>query len=128
MQKPREIGRFAALALTACLINVVSTLMVLNFARRGWLATAIGAGIVIGLILWVAVGRSLMARLVLTIWLAFGVGAGIAGYAMILVTHSHVTMSPLVHALSVATIALNCVALFFLWSKPSTSWLQTKLP
>jgi len=43
MDKPREIGRFAALALTACLINVFSTLLVLDFARKGWLATAMGA-------------------------------------------------------------------------------------
>jgi len=126
MDKPREIGRFAALALTACLINVFSTLLVLDFARKGWLATAMGAAIAIGLILWVVLGRSLVARLLLTIWLAFGIGAGLAGYAMILSTHNIAAMSPLVHAMSLITMVFNGAALFFLWKRASTAWLQVR--
>ena len=125
MDRPREISRFAGLALAACLINVGSTLMVLDFAQKGLVATGIGALIAIGLILWVVLLRSLIGRVVLTIWLGFGVGAGLAGYAMILLAHQAVAMSPLVHALSLVTLALNCVALYFLWSRPATAWLQT---
>jgi hypothetical protein len=126
MDRPREINRFAGLALAACLINVGSTMMVLDFAKKGLLATAVGAVIAVGLILWVARWRSLIGRIVLTIWLGFGIGAGLAAYAMILFAHYVVTMSPVVHALSLVTLALNIVALVFLWSKPSTQWLNIR--
>jgi len=126
MDRPREIGRFAALALAACLINVVSTLLAVNFAPKGILAAGIGASIAIGLILWVALGRSLVGRIVLTIWLAFGIGAGLASYVLILIAHRIGAMSPEVHGLSLVTILLNCIALFFLWQRGSTAWLQAK--
>lgn len=128
MGKPREISRFATLALIACLINLVSTLTVLDFARQAWLASGLGAAIAIGFILWVALGRSLIGRLIVTIWLAFGIGAGLAGYAMMLAAHRPTAMGPLLHVLSVVTILLNCVALFFLWSRPSTAWLRRAAP
>ena len=124
MDRPREINRFAWLALAACLINVGATVMVLDFAKKGLLATAVGATIAVGLILWVARWRSPIGRVVLTIWLGFGIGAGLAGYAMILLAHHAVTMSPVVHALSLVTLALNCGALVYLWSRAASLWLQ----
>ncbi|HMI18324.1 MAG TPA: hypothetical protein VK533_02135 [Sphingomonas sp.] len=124
MDRPREINRFAGLALAACLINVGSTLIVLDFAKKGLLATAVGAAIAVGLILWVARWRSPIGRVVLTIWLGFGIGAGLAGYAMILLTRHVVMMSPVVHALSLVTLALNCAALVLLWSRAASVWLQ----
>lgn len=126
MQKPPAIIRFASLAAAACLINVVTTLIVLDFARKGWLGTGLGAAITLGLILWIVLGRSLIGRLILTIWLAFGIGAGLTAYVMMLYTHRLGAMSPMIHALSVATILLNGLALFFLWTRVSTAWMQTK--
>ena len=126
MERPREISRFASLAVAACLINVASTLIVLDFARRGWLGTGFGAAITIGLILWVVLGRGLMSRLLLTVWLAFGIGAGLTAYVMMLHAHRLGAMSPLIHAMSLATILLNIVALYFLWTRVSTAWLQAK--
>ena len=125
MGRPREIGRFAALALTAFILNAASTLEVFGFSAKGWLASLIGAAIIGGLILWVVLGRSAVGRLVATIWVAFRIGANLAGYAMILVTHVATTMGLAAHALSIAAILFDCAGLFYLWSRASTAWLQT---
>lgn len=125
MDRPREIGRFAALALTAFILNAVSTLEVFGFSAKGWLASLIGAAIVGGLILWVVLGRSAVGRLVATIWIAFRIGANLAGYAMILFTHVATTVGLAAHALSIAAILFDGMGLFYLWSRASTAWLQS---
>ena len=126
MERPREINRFAALAVAACLLNGASTLIVFHFAQKGWLGSGLGAAITIGLILWVVLARGLISRVVITIWLAFGIGAGLTAYALMLHAHRLGAMSPMIHAMSLATILLNAVALFFLWKRASTAWLQTR--
>jgi hypothetical protein len=120
------MGRFAALALTAFILNAVSTLEAFGFSAKGWLAALIGAAIIGGLILWVVVGRSAVGRLVATVWIAFRVGANLAGYAMILFTHVATTMGPASHVLSIAAILIDGAGLFYLWLRASTAWLQAR--
>jgi hypothetical protein len=126
MDRPREIRRFRMLALTACLINVATTLIVLNFAVGSLAGAAIGAAISIGLILWISRGRSLIGRVLLTIWLAIGIVGAVASYALILFSYHQTTMSPAVNGLSLISLALNCAALVFLWSRAATAWLAIK--
>ena len=128
MDRPREIRRFAMLAVTACLINVCTTLIVMDFGAGSLAGSAIGAAISIGLILWITHGRKLIGRIMLTIWLGFGVVIAIAGYGRMIVTHSGSSMSPAVNGLSLISLALNCAALLFLWSRASTRWLAAKPP
>jgi hypothetical protein len=128
VDRPREINRFAAFAVAACLINVVSTLMVLDFAKAGVAGTAVGATIAVCLILWAARRGSMIGRVAVTIWLGLQVGAGLAGYAMILLTHHAATMSPVVHGLSLVTLAFNCLALKYVWSRAASAWVQRGRP
>jgi hypothetical protein len=81
---------------------------------------------VVGLILWVLLGRSKIGRVVLTIWLAFVVGSGIASFGILLAMHRLGTMAPGVRVLSLITIAGYIFALYFLWSRPSTAWIDAR--
>lgn len=124
MDRPGEIGRFAVLALTAFISNAVSTFEVFGFSAKGWFACLIGAAIIGSLILWVMWGRSDVGRLFATIWIAFHVGARVAGYAIALFTRLPTTMDAVSHAFSIAAILLDSAGLFYLWSRASTAWLR----
>ena len=125
MDKPREIVRFQLLALAGCLINAVVALIVLHFALAAVLGVALGVVITVGLVLWVVLGRSFIARIMLTIWLAYGIVATLVRYAAFLGQYS-VPLNPLILGVSLVTLALNAVALFFLWSRPASLWLLAK--
>ena len=124
MDRPWEIGRFAALALAAFIANAISTFEVFGFSAKGWLASLIGAAIIGSLILWVIWGRSDVGRLFATVWIAFHVGARLAGYATALLTHLPTRMDAVSHAFSIAAILLDSAGLFYLWSRASTAWLR----
>lgn len=124
MEKPREIEWFAVAGVIACLANAGATLLMMDFSPRALMSALISVAIVVGLILWVRLMRSTIGRIVATIWLAFITGAAIASYAILLAQQRTAVMSPIVHALSVVVIAANCLALYFLWRRPSTAWLQ----
>lgn len=124
MDRPREIGRFVALALSALISNIASTLLTFGLAGNAWLGCILGAAITGGLVLWVLVGRSLIGRLFATIWIAFHVGANLAAYAWLLSTHGETRMGPAAHVFNIAASLIDSVGLFYLWSRASTAWLQ----
>jgi len=124
MEKPREIARFAILVVIASLINFAATAMLSHFASRGLIGASLGIAIIVGLTAWIVKGRSAIGRLVLTIWLAFGIGSSTASYIYLLVVHRADVMSPSVQTLSLITIVANCFALILLWSRASSAWLQ----
>ena len=127
MDRPQEISRFAALAAVACLVNASATLLLMDFNLRAGAGSALGVAIVLGLVAWVVLARSLIARVILTIWLAFLTGAGIASYAILIVQHRISVMNPTIHVLSLITILANIFALYFLWTAASTAWLQKQV-
>lgn len=124
MNRPQEIGRFATFAVVASLINFAATLLLADFATRALIGAAMGAALVIVLMTWTVKGRSVIGRLVITVWLAFGIGGSLASYAYLLATHMAAIMSPGVQALSLLATVANIVALLFLWSPAATAWLQ----
>jgi hypothetical protein len=124
MHRPRKIRRFAALALSALICNVASTLLTFGLAGNAWLGCIFGAAITGALVLWVLVGRSLVGRLFATIWIAFHIGANLAAYAWLLSTHSQTGMGPAAHVFNIAASLIDGVGLFYLWSRGSTDWLQ----
>lgn len=126
MARPREIILFTGLALGACLLNIISTLIVTRFAQVGINGAMLGLMITALLLFWTVRGRSLAGRLVATAWLAFAIITSIVGFAMILSTHQQSTMSAPVMIVSLISLALNCAALFFLWTRVSTDWLLAK--
>jgi hypothetical protein len=126
VDRPREIGRFEALALLGCLVDVIATLAVVHLAAKGVLSAIVGSAIALALILWVSRGRGLVGRIMLTIWLALGLIADIAGYALLLMGGHFGNTNPLLLALSLAGFGLNCAALYFAWAPASTAWLRTK--
>jgi len=130
MGKPAEINRFAAIAVGASLVNAFGTMAAAHFATRALIAAPVSIVIVAGLAAWIMRGRSRIGRIVLTVWLAFGLGATLASYVFLLVRHQTGLMSPLVQTTTLITMAANCFALLFLWSRNATAWLQgvTELP
>jgi len=124
MEKPQQIIRFATFALVASLINFTATAVLTQFTTRGLVGAAIGVFIVVGLVAWIIKGRSAIGRLILTVWLAFGVGASLATYVYMLVAHHTDLMGPGVQTLSLVTTAANIAALIFLWSSASSEWLR----
>lgn len=124
MEKPREIDRFATMAVLACVVNAVATLHMVGLAPRAAAGASLGVAIVVGLALWVRQRRSVIGRVVVTIWLAFLTGAALASYAVLLVQHRASLMSPTVHVLSLITIVSNCFALYFLWTKAASAWIS----
>jgi len=124
MEKPQQIIRFATLAIVASLINFAATALVTQFTPRGLIGASISVVIIVGLVAWIVKGRSAAGRLVLTAWLAFGIGASLASYVYLLITHHTDLMSPSVQTLSLLTTVANCFAVAFLWSGASTAWLQ----
>ena len=124
MERPQEIIRFAVLAAVACLVNAGATLLLVDFNLRAGAGSALGVAIVLGLVAWVVLARSPVARVVLTIWLAFLTGAAIASYIVLIVQHRVAVMNPTIHVLSLITILANIFALYFLWTAASTTWLQ----
>ena len=123
MGRPREIDRFAGIAVGASLANAFGTLLAAQFATRALIAAPVGIIIILGLVAWIARGRSRVGRLALTVWLAFGLGATLASYIFLLVRHRTGIISPAVQALSLVTMIANCSALVFLWSRNATAWL-----
>jgi len=126
MERPQEIRRFAAFGIVACLVNAAATMLMMHFYLRAVAGAMVSVSIVVGLILWVLLGRSMIARVVVTIWLAFVTGSGIASYVILLALGRLATMAPGVHLSSLLTIMANIVALYFLWSPPSTAWLEKR--
>jgi len=126
VDRPRAIGRFEALALMACLVDIIATLAAVHLASKGVLSAVVGSAIAFALILWVSRGRSLIGRIFLTIWLALGIIADIAGYALLLTGGNFGNTNLILLALSLAGFALNCAALFFAWAPASTAWLRVK--
>lgn len=126
MARPREIGRFEALALAACGLDVMASLIAIHFLAKGILTAAIGLIIAVALILWVSRGRSLIGRSVLTVWLGLGISANAFAYVATLLAGNLARANPILLTLSLVGLALNCAALFFAWSRPSTEWLRTK--
>ena len=124
MEKPQEISRFAILAVVASLTNSTATSVLTQFTTRGLVGAAVGVAIIVGLVVWIVKGRSAIGRLLLTVWLAFGVGASLASTAYLLIVHRTDVMGPAVQTMSLFTMMANCVALIFLWSRASTAWLQ----
>jgi uncharacterized membrane protein len=112
------------MAVLACLVNAVATLRMMGFAPRAVAGALLGVAIVVGLVLWVRQRRSVICRVVVTIWLAFLTGAALASYAVLLAQHRAPLMSPAVHVLSLITILSNCFALYFLWTRPASAWLE----
>jgi hypothetical protein len=126
MDKPQEIIRFACLALAASVINAAATIGFVKAGQTGTIGAVAGVLIVLALVLWVARGRSMIARVVLTIWLAFGIGVSLAAYGLMLIGHRDARVDAIVHVLSLVTVLFNCAALYFLWSQPATAWLQKR--
>jgi hypothetical protein len=126
MEKPREIVRFATLTVVASLINFAATALATQFTSHALVGAAVGIAIIVGLTGWIVKGRSAIGRVVLTIWLAFGIGSTLASYVYLAVTHRIDVMSPGVQTLSLISMVANGFALFFLWARASTSWLQKK--
>jgi hypothetical protein len=126
VDRPREIGRFEMLALMGCVVDVIATLAAVHLAYKGILSAVVGSAIALALILWVSRRRSLIGRIMLTIWLALGIIADVAGYALLLMGGHFGNTNPLLLALSLAGFGLNCAALFFAWAPASTLWLRTK--
>jgi len=126
VDRPRAIGRFEALALMACLVDIIATLAAVHLATKGVLSAVVGSAIAFALILWVSRGRSLIGRIMLTIWLALGIIADIASYALLLAGGNFGNTNLLLLALSLAGFGLNCAALFFVWAPASTAWLRIK--
>ena len=126
MEKPQEIIRFGTLSAIACLVNGSATLLLVHFNLRGAVGALVSVAIIVALIGWVLAGRSAIARMVTTIWLAFITGAALASYAIMLVQHRTASMSPTIHVLSLITIVANLFALYFLWTAASTAWLQNR--
>ena len=126
MERPQEIRRFAAFGIVACLVNAAATMLMMHFYLRAVAGAMVSVSIVVGLILWVLLRRSMIARVVVTIWLAFVTGSGIASYVILLALGRLATMAPGVHLSSLLTIMANIVALYFLWSPPSTAWLEKR--
>jgi len=124
MEKPQQIIRFATLAVVASLINFTATVLMTQFTSRGLIGASISVAIIVGLVAWIVKGRSGAGRLVLTAWLAFGIGASLASYAYLMITHHTDLMSPSVQTLSLLTTLANCFSLVFLWSRTSKAWLQ----
>jgi len=127
MERPQEIIRFAVLAAVACLVNASATLLLVDFNLRAGAGSALGVAIVLGLVAWVVLARSPVARVVLTIWLAFLTGAAIASYVVLIAQHRIAVMNSTVHVLSLITILANIFALYFLWTAASTTWLQKQV-
>jgi hypothetical protein len=126
MEKPQEISRFATMAVVACLVNAVASMRLMNFQLQPMAMSLAGAAILIGVILWVAIARSLIGRVVVTIWIAFVAGSGFATYVLLLTQSRLATLDPITHLLSLIAILADCFALYFLWAAPSTAWLQGK--
>jgi hypothetical protein len=126
VERPRQIGRFEAFALSACAIDIVATLTAIHRVPKGILSAVVGSVIAVLLILWVSRGRSLIGRIALTIWLALGIIANIATYTAIVSAGRLAHPNPTLLALSLIGFTLNIVALVFAWSPASTSWLRTK--
>jgi hypothetical protein len=124
VDRPQEIERFATMAVLACVVNAVATLHMMGLAPRAVAGALLGVAIVVGLVLWVRQRRSVIGRVVVTIWLAFLTGAALASYAILLAQHRASLMSPTVHVLSLITILSDCFALYFLWTKPASAWLK----
>ena len=124
MDRPQQIFRFAGLALAASLINALSTVAFLNAGPAGLIGSTIGFAIVAALVFWVWRGRSALGRLALTVWLAFGVGASLAGFGLMLFSAHAVELGKSVHVLGMIAVMLNLGALACLWSRPATAWLQ----
>ena len=123
MDKPQEIGRFAVLAIAACLINAASALFLINLSGPQRIATPIVALILIAVILAVVFVRSSIARLLFTVWLVYGFGRALMSYGRILFGGEHAAQ-PLTIVASLIAILLNLGALFFLWSRVASQWLQ----
>jgi len=130
MGRPAAINRFAAIAVGASLVNAFGTMSAAQFVTRALIAAPLGIVIVAGLVGWIVRGRSRVGRLALTVWLAFGLGATLASYAFLLIQHRTGIMSPMVQTLSLVSMVANCFALFFLWSRNASAWLEelTELP
>ena len=126
MGRPREIGRFEALALAACLLDVIASLIAIHFLAKGVLTATIGLVVAVALIVWVSRGRSLIGRFVLTVWLGLGISANAFAYVTTLLAGHLGQANPTLLTLSLVGLALNCTALFFAWSRSSTEWLRTK--
>ena len=124
MERPQQISRFAILAVAASLMNFAATSVLTHFTSQGMIGAAIGVAIVVGLVLWIIRGRGMAGRLLLTIWLVFGIGASLASDAYLMLVHRTDVMSPSVETLSVFNLLANCAALLFLWSRASTAWLE----
>lgn len=124
MDRPPEIRRFASFGGVACLVNAAATMLLMDFNRRAVLGGLISVALVIGMILWVTLGRSALGRVAVTIWLAFITGSGLGSYALLLAGHRLAAMDPALHVFSLVTIAANCLALYFLWTATATAWLQ----
>jgi hypothetical protein len=126
MDKPQEIKRFATMAVIACLINTIANMRLMNFELWPVLISLAGMAALIGLILCVAIGRSAIARVVVTIWIAFVAGSGFATYALLLVQHQLATLDPGTHVFSLIAILADCFALYFVWTAQSSAWLQKR--
>jgi len=126
LEKPSEISRFELLALAACSLDIIATLVAVHFARQGVVSAALGTAIAGFLILWVSRRRSLTGRILVTIWLLLGLVADVASYALILASGHVGNTNPLLLALSLSGFAFNGAALFFLWRRAATAWLRTK--
>jgi len=125
-QRPSEISRFELLALAACGLDIIATLVAVHFARQGVVSAAFGTVIAGFLILWVSRRRSLTGRILVTIWLLLGLIADVASYASILMSGHFGSTNPLLLVLSLSGFALNGSALFFLWKPATTAWLRTR--
>ena len=126
VDRPRAIVRFEALALMACLVDIIATLAAVHLAYKGIVSAVAGSAIALALILWVSRRRSLIGRVFLTIWLALGIIADVAGYVLLLTGGNFGNTNLLLLALSLAGFGLNCAALFFVWAPASTAWLRIK--
>jgi len=126
LHRPPEISRFEALALAACVLDIVATLVAVHFAKQGVVSAAFGTVIAGFLILWVSRRRSLTGRILVTIWLLLGLIADVASYALILVSGHIGNTNPLLLALSISGFVLNGSAISFLWRRATTAWLRTR--
>lgn len=116
--RPREVVRFETLGLVACVLNLPA---VWRLGPAGWQAMT-GILVSAALILWVARGRSALARMLLSLFYALGLALLLAG-AVTVSRYFAVGFGPRI-GLDLTVQALNVAALIHLWSGAASRWLR----
>lgn len=115
--RPAEVVRFETLALIACLLNLTVSWNIGPYPWSGFAAAAANGS----LILWAARGRSSVARILQTAWLALVWVLILVGWAV--ARHLAIGFPGSSLGISLIALALDVAAFFYLWSKGFGRWL-----